>query len=222
MAAPSARLFSYPHNVPSKAMADLHRVKQETFDIARRINIDPKGYERSVDAYELSAAQSSTTTPRPVLYMRRPTPGHPRFHYLESWLVPHLDIRLNKFHFFDGIEPTQDLYIDIAFIEIDDATTPPTWRTRDIYVDVVTHLRESPSPEQAQASSSYAPGTSSKTKVQVLDLDELGEALLAGYITADEARRALDSAQRLLDGLHKYGSVAKWLAAQGIHLRRAA
>lgn len=201
MAAPSARLFSYPHNALFKAMADLHKVKQETFDIARRINIDPKGYERSVDAYELSTAQSSTTTPRPVLYMRRPTPGHPRFHYLESWLVPHLDIRLNKFHFFDGIEPTQDLYIDIAFIEIDDATTPPTWRTRDLYVDVVTHT----------------PGASTHEKVQVLDLDELGEALLAGYISAEEARRALDSTQRLLDGLHEHGCVADWLAAQGVN-----
>lgn len=201
MAAPSARLFSYPHNALFKAMADLHKVKQETFDIDRRINIDPKGYERSVDTYELSTAQSSTTTPHPVLYMRRPTPGHPRFHYLESWLLPRLDIRLNKFHFFDGIEPTQDLYIDIAFIEIDDATTPPTWRTRDIYVDVVTRT----------------PGASTHEKVQVLDLDELGEALLAGYISAEEARRALDSTQRLLDGLHKYGSVADWLTAQGVN-----
>lgn len=182
-------------------MADLHKVKQETFDIARRINIDPKGYERSVDAYELSTAQSSTTTPHPVLYMRRPTPGHPRFHYLESWLVPHLDIRLNKFHFFDGIEPTQDLYIDIAFIDINDATAPATWHTRDLYVDVVTHT----------------PGASTHEKVQVLDLDELGEALLAGYISAEEARRALDSTQRLLDGLHKHGCVADWLATQGVN-----
>lgn len=204
-------------------MADLHKVKQETFDLSRAINIDPKGFERAVDAYELSpnqpaAVQSGTANLNPVLYMRRPTPGHPRFHYLESWLVPHLDIRLNKFHFFEGIEPTQDLYIDIAFIEIDDATTPATWRTRDIYVDVVTHLPEAPSPEQSQSSSSYVPGTSSKTKVQVLDLDELGEALLAGYITADEARRALDSTQRLLDGLHEHGSVADWLATQGVRL----
>lgn len=197
-------------------MADLHKVKQETFDLARAINIDPKGFERAVDAYELSPTHSGPEHANPVLYMRRPTPGHPRFHYLESWLVPHLDIRLNKFHFFEGIEPAQDLYIDIAFIEIDDATTPATWRTRDIYVDVVTHLPESPSPEQTQSSSSYVPGTSSKAKVQVLDLDELGEALLAGYITADEARRALDSTQRLLDGLHEHGSVADWLATQGV------
>lgn len=202
-------------------MADLHKVKQETFDIARAINIDPKGFERAVDAYELLSALPVTehpcpVHPSPVLYMRRPTPGHPRFHYLESWLVPHLDIRLNKFHFFEGIEPTQDLYIDIAFIDIDDATTPATWRTRDLYVDVVTHLPEAPSQEQSQLSSKYAPGTSSKTKVQVLDLDELGEALLAGYITAEEARRALDSTQRLLDGLHEHGSVAEWLATQGV------
>ena len=212
-------------------MAALHKVKQETFDIARAINIDPKGFERAVDAYELLSAlpvtehpcpvhpspeQPSPEHPSPMLYMRRPTPGHPRFHYLESWLVPHLDIRLNKFHFFEGIEPTQDLYIDIAFIDIDDATTPATWRTRDLYVDVVTHLPEAPSQEQSQLSSNYAPSTSSKTKVQLLDLDELGEALLAGYITAEEARRALDSTQRLLDGLHEHGSVAEWLATQGV------
>lgn len=203
-------------------MADLHKVKQETFDLARAINIDPKGFERAVDAYEISPTHSGPEHANPVLYMRRPTPGHPRFHYLESWLVPHLDIRLNKFHFFEGIEPTQDLYIDIAFIEIDDATSPATWRTRDIYVDVVTHLPETTSPEQTQSSSSYVPGTSLKAQVQVLDLDELGEALLAGYITADEARRALDSTQRLLDGLHKHGSVADWLATQGVRLHRTA
>lgn len=74
-------------------MADLHKVKQETFDLSHAINIDPKGFERAVDAYELSpnqpaAVQSGTANPNPVLYMRRPTPGHPRFHYLESWLVP--------------------------------------------------------------------------------------------------------------------------------------
>lgn len=209
-------------------MADLHKVKQETFDIARAINIDPKGFERAVDAYELSSVQlaierpspeqPSPEHPSPMLYMRRPTPGHPRFHYLESWLVPHLDIRLNKFHFFEGIEPTQDLYIDIAFIDIDDATTPATWHTRDLYVDVVTHLPETSSQGQSQSSSNYAPGTSSKAKVQVLDLDELGEALLAGYITNEEARRALDSTQRLLDGLHEHGSVAEWLATQGVRL----
>ncbi|MDK8891288.1 DUF402 domain-containing protein [Corynebacterium macclintockiae] len=214
-------------------MADLHKVKQETFDIARAINIDPKGFERAVDAYELLSAlpvtehpcpvhpspeHPSPEHPSPVLHMRRPTPGHPRFHYLESWLVPHLDIRLNKFHFFESIEPTQDLYIDIAFIDIDDATTPATWHTRDLYVDVVTHLPEAPSREQSQSSSNYAPGTSSKAKVQVLDLDELGEALLAGYITNEEARRALDSTQRLLDGLHEHGSVAEWLATQGVRL----
>lgn len=203
-------------------MADLHKVKQETFDLARAINIDPKGFERAVDAYEISPTHSGPEHANPVLYMRRPTPGHPRFHYLESWLVPHLDIRLNKFHFFEGIEPTQDLYIDIAFIEIDDATSPATWRTRDIYVDVVTHLPETTSPEQTQSSSSYVPGTSLKAQVQVLDLDELGEALLAGYITADEARRALDSTQRLLDGLHEHGSVADWLATQGVRLHRTA
>lgn len=203
-------------------MADLHKVKQETFDPARAINIDPKGYERAVDAYELSpnqagTAQSSITQPHPVLYMRRPTPGHPRFHYLESWLVPHLDLRLNKFHFFEGIEPTQDLYIDIAFIEINDATAPATWHTRDLYVDVVTHFPEAPGQDSPLPTASCIPGTSSKTKVQVLDLDELGEALLAGYITADEARRALNSTQRLLDGVQEHGSVAEWLATQGIH-----
>ncbi|WP_293819862.1 DUF402 domain-containing protein, partial [uncultured Corynebacterium sp.] len=166
--------------------------------------------------------QSGAAHPNPVLYMRRPTPSHPRFHYLESWLVPHLDIRLNKFHFFEGIEPAQDLYIDIAFIEIDDATTPAAWHTRDLYVDVVTHLPDSPSPELNQSSSNYIPGTSPNAKAQVLDLDELGEALLAGYITAEEARRALDSTQRLLDGLHEHGSVADWLATQGVQLRRTA
>ncbi|HIW96685.1 MAG TPA: DUF402 domain-containing protein [Candidatus Corynebacterium gallistercoris] len=179
-------------------MADLHPVKEETFNLHDRTNIDPKGITREVDEYSLRE------TPKgPVLYMARPTPGHPRFHYLESWLIPHLDARVNIFHFFEGESPTQDLYIDVAIIDPgkiqhSGESSHPTWRTRDIYIDVVTH---------------------DGSRVQVLDLDELGEALEAGLLSPAEANRGLHAAQRIMDGIYLHGSARMWLEQEGVTIR---
>lgn len=170
-------------------MADLHPVKEETFAISEMTNIDPKGFTREVDTYRVMP------TPRgDVLYMARTTPGHPRFHYLESWLVPHLAIRVNKFHFFEGISPTQDLYIDIALIDNSDADV---WHTKDIYIDVVTHHG---------------------SRIQMLDLDELGEAISAGVVALDDVHAGLTSAQRVMDGIYLHGSARMWLEQEGVQL----
>lgn len=60
--------------------AVLHPVKQETFDMASNTNTDPKGYLREVDTFRVTDFG---------LYMARGA-NHPKFGYLESWLLPKL------------------------------------------------------------------------------------------------------------------------------------
>lgn len=89
-------------------MGDLHRPKTESFDIPGGTNTDPKGFVRSVDRWDSLPG---------ALYMARPA-DHPRFGYLESWLIPALTLRVNRFHFRNGSGhgpwPGQELYVDIA------------------------------------------------------------------------------------------------------------
>lgn len=187
-------------------MSGLHPPKVETFDTVSGINTDPKGFRRPVDRW--SSVTDSDGTPR-ALYMARPA-DHPRFGYLESWLLPALDLRVNRFHFRNGSGhgpwPDQELYIDIARVDPPAAagTGPgsgpdagPVWRTTDLYIDVVT----------------YAGG-----KWEILDLEELGDALVAGYLDAETTRRALDAAQRAVTGMVSTGSVEGWLRGQGFDL----
>ena len=104
--------------------ADLHPVKQETFDIASKTNTDPKGFLREVDTFKVTEFG---------LYMARGA-NHPEFGYLESWLLPDLGLRANIFHFREGSEREQDFYFDVAHIAVDGAV----WATRDLYVDLVS------------------------------------------------------------------------------------
>lgn len=104
--------------------ADLHPVKQETFDITANINTDPKGFLREVDTFKVTDFG---------LYMARGA-NHPQFGYLESWLLPELGLRANIFHYREGEERDQDFYFDVADIDVEDGV----WHTRDLYVDLVS------------------------------------------------------------------------------------
>lgn len=104
--------------------ADLHPVKQETFDTAANINTDPKGFLREVDTFKVTDFG---------LYMGRGA-DHPEFGYLESWLLPELGLRANIFHYREGEEREQDFYFDVADIDVEDGV----WHTRDLYVDLVS------------------------------------------------------------------------------------
>lgn len=188
-------------------MVDIHPPKQETFVVDARINVDPKGFRRQVDRWKLTDN---------ALYMARPA-DHPRFGYLESWLIPHLDLRVSKFHFREGEGgrfPGQDLYVDIALVDAtegiagasatgdtsdtgDTGEHGPLWTTTDLYVDLVT----------------YSGG-----HWEILDLEELGGALTTGYIDSHTARRALESSQRLVTGMLDAGDVPRWLTSQDVDL----
>lgn len=163
---------------------DLHPVKQETFNTADFTNTDPKGYLRHVDTY---------TETDFGLYMARGA-NHPRFGYLESWLLPGLNLRANIFHFRPGIEVEQDFYIDVAKIQ----RQGDEWITRDLYVDLVTTTGE---------------------PITVLDIDELSAATSAGLISAEEAELAIDATLNAVEGITRHGDDAMaWLAHCGIDL----
>ncbi|MGO3753791.1 DUF402 domain-containing protein [Corynebacterium variabile] len=172
-------------------MNGAHPPKVETFDTASNVNIDPKGFTRPVDRWDGDSA---------ALYMARPS-DHPRFGYLESWLLPALDLRVNRFHFRNGTGhgpyPGQELYVDIALVDPPASTDDTVWRTTDLYIDLVT----------------YAGG-----RWELLDLDELGDALTAGLLDAETTHRALSSAQELITGVVSEGSVERWLSNIGIEL----
>ncbi|MEJ5927476.1 DUF402 domain-containing protein [Corynebacterium sp. H128] len=165
-------------------MTELHPVKQETFDVPANTNIDPKGFLREVDTYLETEFG---------LYMARGA-NHPEFGYLESWLLPSLSVRVNKFHYRPGYERNQDFYIDVAAITVSDEK----WHTRDYYVDLISVTGE---------------------PVEVVDIDELAAATSAGIITADEAEKAIETTLSAVDGITRAGDDAMgWLTARGIEL----
>jgi len=102
----------------------IHPPKHETFDLVARTNTDPKGIVRAVDAYTVQPWG---------LYMARPTPGRAQFHYLESWLLPSLSLRVTVFHFNPGHERDQDFYLDVGRY----TTGETVWEAEDHYLDLV-------------------------------------------------------------------------------------
>ena len=163
---------------------DLHPVKQETFDTTSKTNTDPKGFLRSVDTFRVTDFG---------LYMARGA-NHPKFGYLESWLLPKLNLRANIFHFREGVDVEQDFYFDIADIDVEGEV----WHTRDLYVDLVAVQGEA---------------------IDVLDIDELAAATSAGLITAEEAEKAIDATLNAVEGITRHDDDAmEWLRAQGIEL----
>ncbi|MCG7259842.1 DUF402 domain-containing protein [Corynebacterium guaraldiae] len=163
---------------------DLHPVKQETFNTTDNINVDPKGFQREVDTYRVTDFG---------LYMARGA-NHPRFGYLESWLLPDLGLRANIFHFREGVDVHQDFYIDVADIDVDG----DVWTTRDLYVDLVSTSGE---------------------PVDVLDIDELAAATSNGLISAEEAERAMERTLTAVEGITRYGDdVMSWLRTLGMDL----
>ncbi|MEZ2189441.1 DUF402 domain-containing protein [Corynebacterium sp. CCM 9204] len=166
-------------------MTDLHPVKQEIFDLNRGTNTDPKGFIREVDTYRITDFG---------LYMARGA-NHPRFGYLETWLLPGLGLRVNIFHFREGINVHQDYYVDVAEI-----TTDPSgvWRTRDLYVDLISVTG---------------------TPVDVLDIDELAAAASAGLITAEDTETAIETTLTAVEGITRNDdNLMAWLSRLGITL----
>ncbi|GAB3582880.1 DUF402 domain-containing protein [Amycolatopsis endophytica] len=163
----------------------IHPPKTETFDVTNRTNTDPKGIAREVEEYRVEPFG---------LYLARPAPGRAQFHYLESWLLPGLGLRLTDFWFRPGHERDQDFYLDVVSVERDGGT----WRTTDWYLDLVVREGE---------------------RVEVVDTDELLAAAAAGLLAPAEAERALEITYATVEGLAAHGyRVDRWLSTHDIHL----
>ncbi|TWE29313.1 hypothetical protein FHX69_1995 [Prauserella muralis] len=163
----------------------MHAPKLERFDVTAATNTDPKGIVRSVEEYRVEPFG---------LYVARPAPGRAQFHYLESWLLPGLGLRVTDFWFNPGHERDQDFYLDVVSVETDGHT----WLATDLYLDLV--LR-------------------SGRGVEVLDTDELLAAVRTGLLTTEQARQALETTYATVDALARNGyDLASWLSTLDIEL----
>ena len=122
-------------------------------------------------------------------------PGQYDWSTREAWILPGLDLVISRFDpqgRRDRVPPL--FYIDMASIE----PGPEVWTVRDLYLDVIVHADGKP---------------------ELVDNDEYAEAVLEGHLSADEQRRALLSAERVVNGLFAHGNdLGAWLASLNIHL----
>jgi len=163
----------------------VHRPKIETFDVEAGTNTDPKGFVRTVDEFRQEPFG---------LYMSRSMVGHPRCHWVESWLLPELGIRVTDWWMNPGDERDQDFYIDIVDIEHDG----PVWRTIDYYLDLVSKTGRD---------------------TEVLDVDEFVAAVDERLLDLPTAQRAMEITYRTLAGIAGHGhDLDAWLATAGITL----
>ena len=163
----------------------VHPPKRETFDLAARTNTDPKGIVRGVEEFAV----------RPWgLYMARPAPGRAQFHYLETWLLPALNLRATVFHFNPGYQLDQDFYLDIGRY----TAGPDVWLAEDHYLDLVLRTGRD---------------------VALLDIDELVAAVSAGLLDPASAEQAIATAVATVDGLarHDY-DLDRWLTVHDVAL----
>ncbi|WP_037363394.1 DUF402 domain-containing protein [Amycolatopsis orientalis] len=166
-------------------MTDLHPPKVETFDPAARVNIDNKGIRRDVEEFREEPFG---------LYLARPTPGRAQFHYLESWLLPELGLRITDFWFSPGHERDQDFYLDVVRVHRDG----PRWIATDLYLDLV--LKD-------------------KISVRVIDTDELLAAVAGKLLSEKEGEYALEAAYAAVEGLAAHGyDLTAWLSTKDITL----
>lgn len=128
------------------------------------------------------------------LYMARPTPGRAQFHYIESWLLPSLGLRVTVFHFNPGHERDQDFYLDIG----EYLPGPTAWRGEDHYLDLTL---------------------STGTGVQITDVDELLTAVRYGLLSPESGERAIRTAVTTVDALSRHGyDLGRWLTELGMSL----
>lgn len=125
------------------------------------------------------------------LYLARDVVDHPSIRAIESWLLPEVGLRVTDWFFHPGHERDQDFYLDVVRIDVHGRQ----WRTEDHYLDLVVRAGRD---------------------VEVLDTDELLQAVVAGLLEQAVARTALNTAYRALDGLASNGyRLDRWLATVG-------
>lgn len=128
------------------------------------------------------------------LYMARPTPGREQFRYLESWLLPSLGLRATVFHFNPGHERDQDYYLDVGEYR----PGPAVWHSEDHYLDIAVRTGK---------------------KAELVDVDELFDAVRQGLLTPETAEQAVQRAVNAVDGLARNAyDLSRWLSEYGMNL----
>ncbi|MGH4023867.1 MAG: DUF402 domain-containing protein [Pseudonocardiaceae bacterium] len=125
------------------------------------------------------------------LFLARDVVNHPSIQAIESWLLPEVGLRATDWFFHPGHERDQDFYLDVVRIDVQGRR----WRTEDHYLDLVVRAGRG---------------------VEVLDTDELLQAVVAGLLDHPAAQSALSTAYRALDGLARNDyRLDRWLATVG-------
>jgi predicted RNA-binding protein associated with RNAse of E/G family len=146
-----------------------------------------------LDGTRFRTLERAELTPHGLHYAND-VPDHPQLQHVETHLIPGLDLMVSQFVPHPGMELPERLYLDMASIEVG----PETWTMHDPYLDVAFRPHGVP---------------------RLLDADEYAEAVLEGHLTPDEQRRALLSAERVVNGLFAHGnSLQDWLASLSIRL----
>ncbi|MCU1640003.1 MAG: hypothetical protein JWN03_278 [Nocardia sp.] len=162
-----------------------HRPRLEYFNLAALSWTDYHGYLHQV---ERLIAQPWG------LYVERIV-DNPRFHYIESWLLPELSLRVTVYHLRPGHDRGQTYYLDIGdYARIE----PKKWRAEGHYLHVVARPGQMP---------------------ELLGIDELLSAHAAGHFDTARTHRAIERAAAVVDGIAACGhDVDRWLATKGLAL----
>ncbi|MEV6100276.1 DUF402 domain-containing protein [Nocardia sp. NPDC051981] len=120
---------------------------------------------------------------------------NPRFHYIESWLLPELTLRATVYHLRPGHDRSQTYYLDIGEYG---ACEAKKWRAESHYLHVVARRGQAP---------------------ELVGIDQLLSAHAAGHFDTARTHLAIERATAVVDGIAGCGhDVDRWLAGQGITL----
>jgi predicted RNA-binding protein associated with RNAse of E/G family len=168
------------------------------------VHVPPHIHPPKVELFDLDAM--TNTDPKGIvravreyrvepfgLYLARDVIEHPSILALESWLLPELGLRVTDWFYRSGHEREGHYYVDVVRIDIDAGAR--CWRTEDHYLDLVVRTGRG---------------------VEVLDTDELLDAVLAGLLDSVTAQAALAITYRTVEGLarHDY-RLERWLPTVG-------
>ncbi len=125
------------------------------------------------------------------LYLARDVVDHPSICALESWLLPEMGLRITDWFHPPGHEWEEHFYVDVVRIDID----ARRWRTEDHYLDLIVRTG---------------------CGVDVVDTDELLDAVVAGLLDRSAAQTALDTTYQTVNGLARHGyRLDRWLSTVG-------
>ncbi|WP_020577279.1 DUF402 domain-containing protein [Actinopolymorpha alba] len=167
------------------ALETVHRPSAATYDLNERVDRDRAGTVRAVDTWRVTDFG---------LYIARPVVDHPRIAWLQSWLLPDLDIRVTDFRGHPGQDRYEDHYVDVLRVTIEGTA----WRAVDHYLDILVRTGKD---------------------AVVVDSDEFVAAVRAGYLEPPDAEHALETTYRTFAGITANGyDVDAWLRSLGITL----